>query len=987
MKNILMTFLIASGMTYSLDITSDFNNEDIITEEINISGTESNLMNTGILNGVRNSIVGGVNSINNSGVILGTPTVLPNTDLIGNAVLAEEIKSFTNSGNIMGELTATSADDLLYLGNGVFVGDIGELTNTGIISGNSSNGQDSGNGIIGVSVGNITNNGRILGNGLKGNSATGGIGNGIALSFVGDILNNGVISGYSDLKNQISGNGIEVWSSFGDLTNNGIILGSSTAIKGTPDSITNNGILAGVSLTPNEIYTKNGLKVTLNTDGDIVSVDNGSGGTVGDKTIVNGSIEGTDSSIRLSLLPSNNNLIINGAGVNEGALISDGGEYEIDSSIINGYATALYLKDNSNLKLTDVSINGGGLKGDIDIVRADSSNNKLAILGNSIVNGNISLGSGSNDLTIGNSVQLNGNLSGGVGSNNTLNLGQKASTRQVSNLNVFNNVSNFKNLNTNGNVTLYETAKVTGVENIVLESGNLLLRVNPNIVNSDGKVSGHALYDNNGTLSSTGGTLVVGLNGLGAGTTVSLGNTTILDGTDDSWWKETDYIKTNSLTLDGKVASNGKDIEITVLDTIPLEPSKPIIQLTPLVPSIPTDNENTDGDINEDTNEDTNTDNGNQDNNDDNTNTNNHLQVDSNLYQKLNKVYRSIVTAGEIGELANTTLLEDKTFDESLENLLIILDETYSNNPYAYTLKSTRDSLKLFEDNLTYLTIKPKMGELIVQGRGLYNGVKSDYNSRTSTNTYGGLATFEYGTTDKTSIGFAIGGNNQDINFRGANKIDGDSLYLGIFTKTEVDNLKIFSGLGYQYTSIDANRNVGNRYNYFSTSDKYDVNSLNAFVEAKYVYNVDSTWTIEPKIKLSYYNIRQDKVNEGYTPGKLSLKTDKVKSSTADLEIGADFVRSTYMTGGELKNIFSIGIINTIGQRQKDLKGYILGKDTDGTRFDIKGMELPKTSGIIGYNLELEQDNGMLYSIGANYEFAKDYNRNLNVTVGLGYKF
>ena len=58
MKNILMTFLIASGITYSLDVTSDFNNEEIITEEINISGTESNLMNTGILNGVdRKSVV------------------------------------------------------------------------------------------------------------------------------------------------------------------------------------------------------------------------------------------------------------------------------------------------------------------------------------------------------------------------------------------------------------------------------------------------------------------------------------------------------------------------------------------------------------------------------------------------------------------------------------------------------------------------------------------------------------------------------------------------------------------------------------------------------------------------------------------------------------------------------------------------------------------------------------------------------------------
>ena len=374
----------------------------------------------------------------------------------------------------------------------------------------------------------------------------------------------------------------------------------------------------------------------------------------------------------------------------------------------------------------------------------------------------------------------------------------------------------------------------------------------------------------------------------------------------------------------------------------------------------------------------------------------------SNLYKKLDKVYQSVISAEEIGKLANTTLLEDKTYNESLGELLTLLDQIYANNPYAYTLKSSRDSLKLFEDNLSYLTIKPKKDEMIVQGKAIYTGVKNDSNAsgknyygfdtghrnyKTTTNTVGGLATFEYGLSDKTSVGFVLGGNNQNINFKGSSKIKGNSLYLGTFAKTDVDNFKFMSGVGYQYTSADADRKISNRYDSFSTGDKYDINSLNVFAEAKYVYNAEHDWTVEPKLRLSYYYIEQERVNEGYTPGQISMRADKADSNTADVEIGVDFIKSLYLAKGKLKNILSLGVINTIGDKSKELNGYILGKEKDGNKFNIQGVELPKTSGKVSYSLELEQTNGMIYTAGVSLEFAKDYNRNVNATVGIGYKF
>nr|WP_255492195.1 autotransporter domain-containing protein [Cetobacterium sp. 2A] len=303
---------------------------------------------------------------------------------------------------------------------------------------------------------------------------------------------------------------------------------------------------------------------------------------------------------------------------------------------------------------------------------------------------------------------------------------------------------------------------------------------------------------------------------------------------------------------------------------------------------------------------------------------------------------------------------------------------------------------------MSYLTIKPKENEWIIQGKGIYTGVKNDNassgknyygfdtghrNYKTTTSTSGGLATFEYGLSDKTSIGGVIGGNNQDINFKGSSKIKGNSLYLGTFAKTDINNFKLMAGLGYQYTAADADRSVSNMYDSFKTSDKYDINSLNAFAEVKYSIEGNDNWTLEPKARLSYYYIEQDNVNEGYTPGQLSIAVDKANSNTADLELVIDLIKNVYLQQGKLKNIFSFGIINTIGDKSKELNGYVLGNSKDGNKFDIQGVELPRTSGKVAYNLELEQTSGMIYTAGVSMEFAKDYNRNASATIGLGYKF
>jgi hypothetical protein len=572
---------------------------------------------------------------------------------------------------------------------------------------------------------------------------------------------------------------------------------------------------------------------------------------------------------------------------------------------------------------------------------------------------------------------VNADLDGGEGNEDTLNLVNTTDQR------IFHKIERFESINTSGKTTLYESAKISGA-NINIQSGDLILRVDPTVTDNNGRILGHALFDGNNTVSSSGGNLVIGLNGIGKDSIIGMNNVAIQPEIDDTFGEESDHLVTNSSVLDAQLLENG-DVLITVAENLPVisdenpadnQPADDLVAIT--VPSTTTTPETTTAP-------------------DNNKNTGEveptkvqAVSADPELYGKLNKVYASIVSAEEIGKLANTTSLDDKSRAESINALVDFLDQIYKYNPYSYTLKASRDSMKLFEDEMSYLTIKPKKGETIVQGKAVYSGVRSDSSykdSKMTTNIVGGLGTVEYGIDDATSIGFVIGGNHQSTSFKGASKIKGNSLYVGTFGKYYVDDFKFRAGIGYQYSSNDVDRKVYNKYDYFSTSKEYDVNGLNIFLEGKYSYQLPKNWAVEPKLKFSYFYVDQKGINEGYKPGQLNMKVDRASSNTLDIEVGADIVKTVYLDSGKLKNIFSASVINTVGERDRGLSGYICGETKMGTQFDIKGTKIPTTAGKVSYNVEFEQTNGMIYNAGVSYEFAKDNNKNVSVVLGVGYKF
>ncbi len=659
------------------------------------------------------------------------------------------------------------------------------------------------------------------------------------------------------------------------------------------------------------------------------------------------------------------------------------------NSVINNLHTAIDLSGSGKLSLTDTVVNGGLMNGDSanagDLgitIQGSEEGNIMEILGSSVINGDVNLGDGNDTFTWDNASKINGLLDGGAGDGDNLNLGVEGSSTT---LNILDNISGFENIATNGNVTLFETVSITDGKNIDIASGNLTLRLDP-AEEIDGKITGHSLFGNTGKITSSGGTLFMGLNGLGKTTLVDMGGTSI-DTSMDSTDLSKDKLLPNSSVLDAILLDTAEKIATYEL-TGKAEIGDVLINVREELPPTPT--------------------------------------VDV-YFEKQNEVYKSILSGGELGKLAPTTLIETVTGNytdaviESHLQIINILDQMYRNNPYAETIKSAKDNMGTIEENMEYLTIKPDTGKWITQGKGYYAdrrnenryednnpyypgkatraitnntilSVESDMveilerNYDVTTYSKGGLATFEYGIDNKSSIGIIFAGSDINSYFEGGSEANGDSIYLGGFAKKEFDKIKLFGGIGYQHTNNNVDRIVANSKQVLKTGESYGTNSLSGYIQGKYMIEVDEKTKIEPKIKLSTYYIAQEKVNEGYSVESIGIQADSQKDFLGNIEIGLDYVKEKHLEKAKLKHVFSIaGIYNF--DAADDLTGRVVGETNLGSDFEIHKFNEDDFSGKVSYNLEYEKEIGTIFTGGVSCEVSTDGDRNLNVGIGIGYRY
>ena len=651
---------------------------------------------------------------------------------------------------------------------------------------------------------------------------------------------------------------------------------------------------------------------------------------------------------------------------------------KLNNSVINAYTTAVNMGAESNLTLGNTVINGGldgtspvvSMTGNNDLILKNTTVNTteslaismagtdsiLSIEEKSIINGKIESAGTNNIITIKESI-INGDILA-TADNNTLNLiGNRDEKRVVlynNTMNIFHNIDGFENINIGNNVAFYEDAKITNVEKLNIEKdGILVLRIDSTKKDGSG-IKGHALYNIGTTISSKGGKLLLALNGAGNTETINFGTTVLADsikGTEAGLSYQEDFtIDTTSYFHSVERITGKNEVIITVQSNLPM--FREIYE-----------------------------------------------------YDKLNGIYRGIISVDKLGNFAVNT-------PENLSTFLSYLNDIYAGNPYSYSSELSRKSAGMFRDIVTDNIFKADAGKWMIYG-GLTHvdgGTKDTYYGKgyytydigssdmdAETKITGAYMLGEYGVSDTLTSGVVIGGNKLKSDLSNGSKVDGSALYLGAYAKKYVGNLKVTAGAGFQYGDYDADRLAVNKVASDETkavmkySDNYNDITYDIYLNGRYSHQVGDNLFLEPYATLSYTYIDQDGANEGnkilaietdsksfdYTVGKMGVDLKKViphEKGTSTLTAGVSYTK--ILDGAE--------------------EEYITGRFKGGSDFDI--LVAHKNEHSIGLNAKyaLELENGVLFDVKGTYSVERDSHNGFgkNKTkgewiagAGMGYKF
>ena len=920
---------------------------------------------------------GTVETLTNTGSIMGTGQ----TDgygirsIINTPASPISLANLTNTGLIAGVTSGSEGIGITYLNANMEV-----LTNSGLIKGI---GNDNGWGILigglGGTSGSIVNNGLITG---TGGSRSCGIAN-RASGTLETMTNTGVIYGR---KYAVDNDNATITS----LNNYGILAAQTSAVislYGT-QTLNNYGLMfkgysGNYTAKDDTDYGKFGTiteineYTVINTKAEGGNKDNITG--TESLEFENGVLAYNDSTGN----PQTENVSLDKKYILNGityTLLVSTGDNKFNNSVINGYETAVKFDTAGGILTLTGTIVNGGADGISDTVTGSDNEDTLTLQSGSIVNGNISMENGNDIFVIGSGATINGNtnmgnnddiltveaesiingtLNGGMG-RDTLNFDSPI-TRDAANggINIYHNISGFENMNINTNVTLFEkTVKddgsvgdltVTDAENITIGAdGILTLRIDISKLGASGdagKIVGHALYGNTGTIASTGGKLLLAVNGAGNESIISFGG-----------------IELDNSLITGSRGNFDTTSKLHTIESIDGANNEVKVVARWIIPEIF-------------------------------------------KYKQLNKIYHGILSVDGLGNFIVDDDERLSTFIGYLNDIYAGNPYSYSSELSRKSAGMFRDIVteNIFKPEANKWMIYGGLTHVdggtkdTYYGKGYYTYDIGSSDMDADTKITGAYMLGEYGVSDTLTSGVVIGGNKLKSDLSNGSKVDGSALYLGAYAKKYIGNLKVTAGTGFQYGDYDADRMIINKVAFDETksvmkySDNYNDMTYDIYLNGRYSLNIGENLFLEPYGTLSYTYIDQDGANEGSKT--LAIETDSKSFDYTVGKIGVDLKKVIPHEKG--KSTVSAGVSYTRLLDGAD-EEHITGRFKGGSDFDI--LVAHKNEHSIGLNVKyaLELENGVLFDVKGTYAVERDSHNQPGknktkgewiVGAGLGYKF
>ena len=308
---------------------------------------------------------------------------------------------------------------------------------------------------------------------------------------------------------------------------------------------------------------------------------------------------------------------------------------------------------------------------------------------------------------------------------------------------------------------------------------------------------------------------------------------------------------------------------------------------------------------------------------------------------------------------------------EAIRKYLNVLDKVMELLGTA-GVKITRDITGAFTDAVVEFDKKANKGEWLTNAK--YIGSDMEYDGTKHINGYDSdiksmIGMAEYGITENTSLGFALGGGDTEVDLKTLNgkstSFDGKNYYAGIYAKHSMNGFDMTGSLGYTISDLDVEKG--------GSADSEAV-TLAGYIK-KDVYVTD-TVKLEPNLSFTYDYIMQDKAEMGE-----GMTIDSGDSHVFEAGAGLNLVKEFALEKGSLKLKTGVKYSMTNIERNKDVTGKFYNADVNLGSPDIDDKE-----GKAHVGFDYEHETG--FGVNGKYEMMwSDSGDDSRITAGISYRF
>ena len=287
-------------------------------------------------------------------------------------------------------------------------------------------------------------------------------------------------------------------------------------------------------------------------------------------------------------------------------------------------------------------------------------------------------------------------------------------------------------------------------------------------------------------------------------------------------------------------------------------------------------------------------------------------------------------------------------------------------------VKITRDLTGAFTDAVVEFDKKADKGQWLTNAK--YIGSDMEYDGTKNINGYDsdiksmvGMA--EYGITENTSLGFALGGGDTEIDLKTLNgkstSFDGNNYYAGIYAKHSMNGFDMTGSLGYTISELDVEKGG-------SADSK-------AFTLAGYVkrdVKLTDTVKLEPNVSFIYDYIMQDKAEMGE-----GMTIDSGDYHVFEAGAGLNLVKEFAFEKGSLKLKTGVKYSMINVERNQEVTGRFYNADVN-----LGSPDIDDEYGKAHVGFDYEHVSG--FGVNGKYETMwSDSGDDSRVTAGISYRF